>query len=258
MAAVSSTDRLSDYIISLTNLYGLIHKDKVAEIYNLHHEEKVDAAVVEGLLKSPSPELAENSVRTNDDYFAHRQIMEQGSFDQQLVMRYSIPFYIPEQDELLKYRDESYFEVNEQYRELFSYIMENSSTMDEDATQALCVDIREVCRSEFSPKRIFELFEASDVDFKEGVEVNQLLDLVIELANHTRIWENNGHTPEEVLLKYEKPHLKPFPAGVSPDAMGNMPHLTGVPGGKSRKPGRNDPCPCGSGKKYKKCCLGKA
>ena len=24
------------------------------------------------------------------------------------------------------------------------------------------------------------------------------------------------------------------------------------------KPGRNDPCPCGSGKKYKHCCLGKA
>jgi uncharacterized protein len=24
-----------------------------------------------------------------------------------------------------------------------------------------------------------------------------------------------------------------------------------------REPGRNDPCPCGSGKKYKKCCLGK-
>ena len=25
----------------------------------------------------------------------------------------------------------------------------------------------------------------------------------------------------------------------------------------TRKPGRNDPCPCGSGKKYKKCCLPK-
>ena len=24
---------------------------------------------------------------------------------------------------------------------------------------------------------------------------------------------------------------------------------------KKQKPGRNDPCPCGSGKKYKKCCL---
>ena len=26
---------------------------------------------------------------------------------------------------------------------------------------------------------------------------------------------------------------------------------------KGKKIGRNDPCPCGSGKKYKKCCLGK-
>ena len=27
--------------------------------------------------------------------------------------------------------------------------------------------------------------------------------------------------------------------------------------GKKDKAGRNDPCPCGSGKKYKKCCLRK-
>ncbi|MEW5760915.1 MAG: SEC-C metal-binding domain-containing protein, partial [Candidatus Thermoplasmatota archaeon] len=26
---------------------------------------------------------------------------------------------------------------------------------------------------------------------------------------------------------------------------------------KKHKIGRNEPCPCGSGKKYKKCCLGK-
>ncbi|MBW2960239.1 SEC-C domain-containing protein [Mesonia sp. JHPTF-M18] len=26
---------------------------------------------------------------------------------------------------------------------------------------------------------------------------------------------------------------------------------------KQKEPGRNDPCPCGSGKKYKKCCLNK-
>ncbi len=27
---------------------------------------------------------------------------------------------------------------------------------------------------------------------------------------------------------------------------------------KTTKTGRNDPCPCGSGKKYKQCCEGKA
>ncbi len=28
-----------------------------------------------------------------------------------------------------------------------------------------------------------------------------------------------------------------------------------VPWARSRKNGRNDPCPCGSGRKYKRCCL---
>lgn len=27
---------------------------------------------------------------------------------------------------------------------------------------------------------------------------------------------------------------------------------------RGRRVGRNDPCPCGSGRKYKKCCLGRA
>jgi len=33
--------------------------------------------------------------------------------------------------------------------------------------------------------------------------------------------------------------------------------LKGGASGDGRHPGRNDPCPCGSGLKYKKCCLGK-
>jgi hypothetical protein len=33
------------------------------------------------------------------------------------------------------------------------------------------------------------------------------------------------------------------------------PAVLHVPGTRCRRPGRNDPCPCGSGKKYKKCHL---
>ncbi|HIE25784.1 TPA: hypothetical protein EYP66_00685 [Candidatus Poribacteria bacterium] len=29
------------------------------------------------------------------------------------------------------------------------------------------------------------------------------------------------------------------------------------PSEKRKKVGRNDPCPCGSGKKYKRCCMGR-
>ncbi|WP_204661666.1 SEC-C metal-binding domain-containing protein [Fusibacter tunisiensis] len=77
------------------------------------------------------------------------------------------------------------------------------------------------------------------------------MKLVMEMANSIRIWENNGHTPSEIFEKFEKPRLKPLPDQpfvYKSDEQNDV---------KKEKVGRNDPCPCGSGKKYKKCCLGK-
>ena len=34
-----------------------------------------------------------------------------------------------------------------------------------------------------------------------------------------------------------------------------QPRVVRIPHG-GKKPGRNDPCPCGSGKKFKRCCIG--
>jgi uncharacterized protein len=49
----------------------------------------------------------------------------------------------------------------------------------------------------------------------------------------------------EVAAQWRLQNLKQMPPASSTDAQ------------QSIKPGRNDPCPCGSGLKYKKCCLGK-
>jgi len=73
--------------------------------------------------------------------------------------------------------------------------------------------------------------------------------------NSFGFWDNSELTPEEFLKSYcnyyniliEKTNSKKpllFPPSSS------QPRLAG-----KQKIGRNDPCPCGSGKKYKKCCL---
>ena len=64
----------------------------------------------------------------------------------------------------------------------------------------------------------------------------KMVRLVTNLYNSLPSWENNGWSPIE-----------------------QTEHITGkkmffAPDGTELKPGRNDPCPCGSGKKYKKCC----
>jgi len=68
----------------------------------------------------------------------------------------------------------------------------------------------------------------------------------------------------EILFKFELPdpvqdRRAAPPSGGPPAAAEQRPGLPRPPaakkrGGKAGKVGRNDPCPCGSGKKYKKCC----
>ena len=51
--------------------------------------------------------------------------------------------------------------------------------------------------------------------------------------------------------------LDPPPAAAEPASHGHEPLRGSAAPAVSQKIGRNDPCPCGSGKKYKKCCLSK-
>jgi uncharacterized protein YchJ len=96
-----------------------------------------------------------------------------------------------------------------------------------------------------------DLFNDYEVSFDSMEQVNEVLQMVTSVANNIRIWENNGYTAHEIFEKYEKPNMKPLPDKPFVYKGGEQTVV------KGEKVGRNDPCPCGSGKKYKKCCLGK-
>lgn len=71
-----------------------------------------------------------------------------------------------------------------------------------------------------------------------------------EVYAWTEAWEDDGPDPGD--------EEEPADEGEGPDEpTEDEPAGTGDPGGPRRveKVGRNDPCPCGSGKKFKKCCL---
>ena len=77
---------------------------------------------------------------------------------------------------------------------------------------------------------------------KDTEKAKALLMLTAAYNNSTRMWKLKGYTPDELSANKE-----------SGDTLGKV-----IPfGSHSQQVGRNDPCPCGSGKKYKKCCLKK-
>lgn len=87
------------------------------------------------------------------------------------------------------------------------------------------------CTVDASIGRILSIFEQYDIKFTKAQAI-EAVQIVTDLVNTTRKWSNNGHTPNE---------LKQIRTTSS--------SLDG-----RKKIGRNDPCPCGSGKKFKKCC----
>ena len=87
----------------------------------------------------------------------------------------------------------------------------------------------------------FETLE--DFDFiPDESQVQPLLNLWQNLCNGLPVWSNNGWPPNELAQQR---------VGGRRTGMRPVYHN---PDGSVRKIGRNDPCPCGSGKKYKRCC----
>jgi preprotein translocase subunit SecA len=68
-------------------------------------------------------------------------------------------------------------------------------------------------------------------------ELQVLADLIMDVWNNTPQWSLKGWSLREAREQFGEAWR------VSTDAKN-----------KAKKIGRNEPCPCGSGKKYKKCC----
>ncbi len=242
-----------DYIRATTNLYGIAPFEKIMEIYNQQNDDQI---CIEDLDAYIEQDLSEYYVYVYYENFVHETILEFDEFDLVQAKKGNKPYYVPEKGELLKYADMNYYETPKQYRELFRYIRKNFFPSDDEKAEMLCENIRWECTDGPDIQVIFGHFNTAGVDFKNEKQVNEVLQLVMDLANNVRLWENNGHTPHEIFEKFEKPNLGSLPEGVFP-GFGDRPKLRLIQGGSSEKVGRNDPCPCGSGKKYKKCCLGK-
>ena len=243
--------QLIDYIIALTNLYGIVHKNRVQTIYNQQHSEPVTEEELQLILDNPPSTLEKAFVVVYQDYFVHEFIIEERLFDELMLKKGRKPYYIPEKEELLLYIDESYFEKTPQYRRLLKYIKKHFISNDEKA-EWLCDDIQLIGQVDRDMQDVMYQFDRRQIEFKDMNQLNDIIQLVKELFNATRIWENNGYTPNELFEKFKKPGL----GERSLSTLELHPSFVQTPP-IAHKIGRNDPCPCGSGKKYKKCCLGK-
>ncbi len=86
-----------------------------------------------------------------------------------------------------------------------------------------------------------------DVVFDQEDDFALLMNILSDFFNHIPQWALKGWTADEVYQRFEKSHLSAIPT--------EQFEQTSFVNESHSEVGRNDPCSCGSGKKFKKCCL---
>jgi hypothetical protein len=128
---------------------------------------------------------------------------------------------------------ESYVESTGAYRALAQFLM-NKCNLDVLQAAEAVRSINIIIQNGYGMKEIVGFLKDQKLVLPKMEETQELYGLIGRYNNTLPKWVLKGHTEDE---------------------LANMPRQSVVRVGK--KIGRNDPCPCGSGKKYKNCCLDK-
>ncbi|OED33109.1 hypothetical protein BHE17_11865 [Planococcus maritimus] len=226
-----------DYASAAVQLYGIAPFGQVADVISAQTEEQVSEEEIKRWIEDPfGGSLAKAALEQRfvylhpGNFFVGQWIVEFDEFESHWAQQQGKPFYVPEQQELLLWSDPHYFHKPNEYWALQKWIESEFAEISREYAEGLAEDLQMMAEDPFSPEKIISEFERRDLKLQAS-QIQALLQLVTHLHNHTRQQIIRGHTPYE-LFQLEKQFLRPLPVQV----------------------GRNDPCVCGSGKKYKKCC----
>lgn len=246
--------RLEQYCFGLLNLYGLLPLTRMVDIVL---KEKIDETadryeitqlLLNGSLKEQQVEISSGIQRTlymlspylfeveslHRELQEHQEIREYKEFCQEEVLSagiYPVPRIVSPYDEKLR------------------RFLKNKLQMDDEQIQYALLTLWINKQSDANPVSVI-----SDILGKRlsGMKMLQeALELCMDYLNTIPCWFLKGYSSDEIFQKYEKPHLHHDPDLSFFQGL-NVP----VPGSEAspKKVGRNEPCPCGSGKKYKHCC----
>ena len=227
------------YAKATVNLYGVISKKEFAEIFNRQNAEQITPDEIVTLLLPLV--LKHKWYCFYKEYIVHYWAIEDFAFADSLILEQGDkPRFIPEKDELLKYENQ-YYESEIQassWNKLHEFVVKEWP--DNKQIYRFYNELKEISVFSTGIQGLSELLRKYSLVFSGEKQAQTFFNLLMEAFNNTRLWSNKGYSPNEMRKLLEKRFPKNDPSQII------------VP--ERKKIGLNDPCPCGSGKKYKKCC----
>lgn len=221
------------YVKAAVQLYGIISVRDFLRLYETHHAHaKLSVGELQALLLDANNVVAlkAHNVEVYNDVFVHTTL-DQAENRHAFVRRtLKKPFYIPAYSEFMNYADEAYVEATPYQQKLAQMLAADFyNGQVEAAADEVMALVRRLQGVDSDINTFVNEFLTKHMP-AEKERLNDYVQAISDVAKTTRLWENRGYTLTELQAK------------IAPQKA------------VQQKVGRNDDCPCGSGKKYKKCC----
>ena len=267
--------------------YGVFDKDVLRKIYNARKGYHISEEELEKLCNEFPDDMTECHMEEGQRFIVAEYLAYDDRYKNLLDIQAGKDFYIPNAQEVLDYARNLYLSQEPAYQNFREFLQhEIGMTYDEADAEALetwdkiqfDIDFTEIVQY------IIDVYE----DLLDGTKIEKIIQLLQEVNNNTRMRIHRGHTPNEMMRKgmeedrfSQKPIVVPGSTeaanllksaseelkemGVCVDFDSNavivpnnfsQNNVSGQAANSIKKIYPNDLCPCGSGKKFKKCCGG--
>ena len=265
--------------------YGVFDKDVLRKIYNVRKGYHISEEQLEKMCNEFPDDMTECHMEEGQRFIVAEYLAYDDRYKNLLDIQAGKDFYIPNAQEVLDYARNLYLSQEPAYQNFREFLQhEIGMTYDEADAEALetwdkiqfDIDFTEIVQY------IIDVYE----DLLDGTKIEKIIQLLQEVNNNTRMRIHRGHTPNEMMRKgmeedrfSQKPIVVPGSTeaanllksaseelkemGICVDFDSNavivpnnfsQNNVSGQAANSIKKIYPNDSCPCGSGKKFKKCC----
>lgn len=214
-------------------LYGVMSREALKDLFAVRYVNAGMDEVMELFGTTPAycqwfserdGRLVLNGYEKND-YYKYLETQIQGD----------TPYYVPSREEIEELYERGCLLSRESHAKLQNCITETFGLDPDEAG----MKVHELYEAVNNHVRVNDAVDALGLEFPSDEAEVKLIELFMEMSRECRIRDNRGHDSYEMtaLMALKNAGGKRKEAPV-----------------KRVKVGRNDPCPCGSGKKYKNCC----
>ena len=231
------------YAGALAHMYGIYNLRIIKDVWDMNHRKKISPEECHTLIEKAGDS---DGFYRRDNYIIDITLDNPEDYCNILdrVMP-ADPYYNPTVNEIDQYRYGAVIEKNPHYWYLRNFIarmlgMPVPVLEEDEKLDGIMEKLAFAARCDSNLNELIDLLHENGIALDDSEDQEKFMNLYTGFLYGQRIWACKGFKPEDLSPAKMAVRNVKLPSYVNPKS-----EIT---------PGRNDKCPCGSGKKYKKCC----